>query len=193
MHLARLQAGETALIHGAAGGVGLALVRLASLVGARVLFTARTSAIASVIDRGGDTGFDYAGDISTAALATTGGDGVDVIVDIIGGANLAANVHTLAIGGRLIQLGLLGGREDAPLPLERVLTRRLSIIGSVMKSRSAEEKAAMTRRFLARWQGALDAGELQPQVHAALPLRDAAQAHRMMEAGGHLGKIVLVP
>jgi putative PIG3 family NAD(P)H quinone oxidoreductase len=191
-HLADLMPDETLLVHGAAGGVGTALVALASKAGARVLFTARQEVHAAVIACGAAQGFDYREDFLPPVLAATDDRGVDVIIDTIGTPNLERNILALAPGGRLVQLGLQGGRSPAPLPMDRLLFRRLSILGSVMKSRTAAEKAAMTRRFVARWMPDLADGSLAPRVHRTFPLADAAQAHAAMETGGYVGKLVLV-
>ncbi|MDH7972115.1 NAD(P)H-quinone oxidoreductase [Sphingomonas sp. AR_OL41] len=193
VHLGRLRAGETVLIHGAAGGVGLAGVRITKSLGGRVLFTARDCTIPRVVELGGDVGFDYRDDFLPSVIEATDGEGVDLIVDTQGHPNFERNVMALREGGRLIQLGLMGGRGKAPLFLDRLLFRRLSIIGSVMKSRSAEEKAMMTRRFADRWLGDFAAGAILPIVAEIFALDAAAVAHARMEAGGHVGKLVLIP
>lgn len=192
-HLGRLGKGESVLLHGAAGGVGMAAVALAVEAGARVLFTARDSVIPQVCDAGAHHGFDYREDFLPPVLAATQDCGVDLIIDTIGTPNLERNVLALADGGRLVQLGLMGGRGTAPLPMDRLLFRRLAIMGSVMKSRTPEEKAAMTHRFADRWLPSIASGALKPVVARAFPLAAAAQAHRAMEAGGHVGKLVLAP
>ena len=191
--LGRLQPGETVLVHGAAGGVGIAAITLAAALGATILFTARESALDAVVAAGAHRGFDYAEDFLPPVLAATGDRGVDLIVDAIGAPNLERNILALADGGRLVQLGLMGGRGAAPLPIDRLLFRRLTIMGSVMKSRTAADKAAMTHRFADRWMRDFAAGTLQPRIARAFPLAEAAEAHRAMESGGHIGKIVLVP
>ncbi|MEG3125956.1 NAD(P)H-quinone oxidoreductase [Sphingomonas sp. GB1N7] len=192
-HRGRLAAGEAVLLHGAAGGVGMAAVALAVQAKAIVLFTARDTAIPAVVAVGADRGFDYRNDFLPALLDATGNRGVDLIVDTIGAPNLERNVLALADGGRLVQLGLMGGRGAAPLPMDRLLFRRLEIMGSVMKSRTAAEKAEMTRRFADRWMPALASGAINPIVAKVFPLAAAAEAHVAMEAGGHIGKLVLVP
>ncbi len=191
VELGRLKPGEVVLLHGASGGVGMASVAIAQRLGARVLFTARAASLASVVAAGADVGIDYREDFLPFALERTGGKGVDVIVDTIGTPNLERNVNALAVGGRLIQLGLMGGRAAAPLPMDRLLFRRLSIMGTVMKSRSPAEKAALTKRFSDRWLPQFQSGALAPVVAQAFDLGDAAQAHATMAAGGYVGKIVL--
>lgn len=193
VHLGRLSAEQTILIHGAAGGVGIAGIAIARELGGRVLFTARDITIPRVIELGGDVGFDYREDFLPAVMEATDGEGVDVIVDMQGYPNFERNVMALREGGRLIQLGLMGGRGKAPLPLDRLLFKRLSIFGSVMKSRSAEEKAAMTRRFADRWLADFAAGSILPIVAETFRLDEAAKAHARMEVGGQVGKLVLIP
>ena len=109
-HLGRLREGETLLIHGGAGGIGMAAVALGKRVGARVLFTARPDAIPAVRAAGAEEGFDYRDDYLAPVLAVTDGRGVDLVVDTVGSPNLERNVMALADGGRLVQLGLMGGR-----------------------------------------------------------------------------------
>lgn len=193
LELGRLKDGETVLLHGAAGGVGMAAVAIASRIGARVLFTARPSSFDAVLAEGGAAGIDYKQDFLPFVLEQTGGEGIDLIIDPIGAPTLERNVLALRQGGRLVQLGLMGGKGPAPVPLDRLLFRRLSIIGTVLKSRPAAEKAALTRRFAARWLPEIAEGRLAPRINATFPLSQAAEAHRAMAAGGHVGKIVLVP
>lgn len=192
-HLGRLAEGETLLLHGAAGGVGTAALALAREAGADIIFTARETNIVTLVAAGARAGFDYKADFLPLVLAATADRGVGLIVDTIGAPNLERNILALADGGRLVQLGLMGGRGAAPLPMDRLLFRRLSIMGSVMKSRSAEEKAAMTRRFSDRWMSALLSGAIIPVVYRTLPLGSAHEAHALMEAGGHVGKLILIP
>lgn len=193
-HLARLQSGESVLIHAAAGGVGSAAVQLAHAAGARVIATAGSDKRDAVLALGADVAIDYRSeDFLTAVQQHTAGNGVDVVVDFIGGPYLERNVNALAIGGRLVIVGLLGGAEGATLPMEKVLYRHLQIMGTVMKSRPAEVKQAMTQRFAHRWLDALAAGSIRPIVDSVFPLAEASNAHRRMESGDSVGKILLVP
>jgi len=124
----------------------------------------------------------------------TGGKGVNVVIDFIGGPYLERNVRSLAVGGRMTVVGLLGGAtEGAQLPIDVLLYRHLQIYGTVMKSRPPEVKQAMTQRFAQRWLGALADGTLRPVIDSTYPLADAAGAHRRMETGLSVGKILLVP
>jgi len=192
IHLGELKPGDWVLIHAAAGGVGSAAVLLAHALGAKTVFTASgEERIARVSALGGTVGVDYRKeDFVAAAMQATGGRGVDVVIDFVGGPYLERNLRALAEGGRLVQVGVLGGAQGV-LPLDLLLHRYLRIIGTVMKSRSLEDKVAMTSRFRERWLGAFESGALHPIVDRIFPLAQAADAHRAMEASGNFGKIVL--
>ncbi|MDM0021431.1 NAD(P)H-quinone oxidoreductase [Variovorax saccharolyticus] len=193
-HLARLQAGESVLIHAAAGGVGSAAVQLAHAAGARVFATAGGDKRDAVLGFGADEVIDYRSDDFQAVVARrTEGKGVDVVIDFIGAPYLERNLRSLAVGGRMVVVGLLGGAEGAALPMDLLLYRHLQIFGTVMKSRPPEVKQAMTQRFAQQWLGALAAGAIRPVIDSRYPLADAAQAHRRMESGESVGKILLLP
>jgi len=191
-HLGRAQAGDTVLIHAAAGGVGSAAVQLARAAGATVFATAGAGKLERVRALGADVAIDYKTEDFAAAVArATDGRGVDVVVDFIGAPYLERNVRALADGGRLVQVGLLGGTEGAALPLERLLYGHLQIIGTVMKSRTPEAKRAMTQRFAGQWLHRFGTGGLAPVVDSVFALADAADAHRRMESNLGVGNIVL--
>lgn len=192
-HSGRLCAVETLLLHGAAGGIGTAAMALARQSGAKLLVTARSSVLPDLMAIGADLAIDYREDFLPLVLDATDGRGVDVIIDVVGAPNLQRNVLALGDGGRLIQLGLIGGRDAALLPMDRLLFRRLTLAGSIMKSRSLADKAAMSRRFADRWLSDFAKGTLRATIHRTFPLVRARDAHAAMEAGGHLGKFVLVP
>jgi NADPH:quinone reductase-like Zn-dependent oxidoreductase len=192
IHLGELKEEDWVLVHAAAGGVGSAAVLLAHAFGSKTVFTASgKERIARVVAMGGTVGVDYKKeDFLAAAMDATDGRGVDVVIDFVGGPYLDRNLRALASGGRLIQVGALGGSEGV-LRVDVLLHRYLRIIGTVMKSRSLEEKVAMTARFRERWLGAFETGALQPVVARVFPLDQAADAHRFMEASGNIGKIIL--
>ncbi|GGJ17130.1 NAD(P)H-quinone oxidoreductase [Neoroseomonas lacus] len=190
-HLADLQPGESVLIHAASGGVGSAAVQLAHAAGARVLATAQAGKLDRVRELGADIAIDHRNqDFAEVAAKETDGRGLDVIIDFIGAPYIERNIRSLAAGGRLIQVGLMGGGE-AKIPLEIILFRHIRIIGTVMKSRTAAVKHAMTRRFRERWYEALSTGALSPVIDSVFPMADAAGAHRRMESGDAFGKIIL--
>jgi NADPH:quinone reductase len=192
VHLGAAGAGSTVLVHAAAGGVGSAAVEIGHALGATIYATASAARRSDVQALGAAAVFDYrADDFEQGIRDATNGRGVDVIVDFVGGDYLARNLRSLAPGGRLVQVGLLSGQDGAEIPLGLVLHNHLRIIGTVMKSRSADEKRAMVHRFA---KGALQMfrdGRLKPVVGCTFPLAEAAQAHRFMETGGGFGKIVL--
>lgn len=193
-HLARLQAGESVLIHAAAGGVGSAAVQLAHAAGARVFATAGGDKREAVLGFGADAVIDYRNeDFQAVVTQQTGGKGVDVVIDFVGGPYLERNVRSLAEGGRMVVVGLLGGAAGAALPMDALLFRHLQIFGTVMKSRPPEIKQAMVQRFAQRWLPALAAGTIRPVIDSSFPLADAAAAHRRMESGASVGKILLLP
>jgi NADPH:quinone reductase-like Zn-dependent oxidoreductase len=123
----------------------------------------------------------------------TDGKGVDIVIDFVGAPYLESNVRSLAIGGRMVVVGLLGGSQGAALPMDLVLYRHLRIFGTVMKSRPPEVKQAMVQRFAQRWLCALESGAIRPVIDSTFALADAAQAHRHMESGVSIGKILLLP
>jgi NADPH:quinone reductase len=121
----------------------------------------------------------------------TDGRGVDLVLDFIGAPYFERNVNALDFGGRLVQIGIMGGIEDARIPLDRLLYRHLQIIGTVMKSRTQDVKHGMSRRFRERWLPAFAKGELKPVIDSTFPLAEAGAAQQRMEDGLNVGKIVL--
>jgi len=193
IHLAELQKGETVLIHAASGGVGTAATQLARLAGARIFATARADKHDDLRALGVEVCIDFeTEDFSEVVERKTDGKGVDVVIDFIGAPYLARNVRCLAEGGRLIQVGIMGGTADAALPLDRVLFRHLRIIGTVMKSRPQDVKHAMVSRFRELWLNHFAEGSLKPIVDCTMPLARAGDAHRRMETGEAFGKIILL-
>ncbi|MEJ8292133.1 NAD(P)H-quinone oxidoreductase [Delftia tsuruhatensis] len=193
-HLAQLQPGEAVLIHAAGSGVGSAAVQLAHAAGARVFATASGDKRAAVTGLGADVFIDYRSEDFQAVVAEqTGGQGVDVVVDFIGAPYLERNLRSMAMGGRMVCVGLLGGALASAVPMDVLLYRHLRIFGTVMKSRPPEVKQAMVRRFAQRWLPALAAGTIRPVIDSTWPLAEAAQAHRRMESGQSVGKLLLIP
>lgn len=191
-HLAGLRAGERVLIHAAASGVGTAAVQLAAAAGAQVLVTASGAKLERLTELGADVLIDYkTQDFLEEVQRATSDRGVDVIVDFIGAPYFERNISLLAHGGRLIQVGLLGGREGVTLPLDRVLSGHLKIIGTVMKSRTQEEKHAMVARFRDQGLSRFETGGLRAVVDSVFPLAQAAEAHRRLESNQTIGKIIL--
>lgn len=193
MHLARLKSGDSVLIHAAAGGVGSAAVQLAYATGATVYATTEGSKLSRVEHLGADVAIDYkTQDFAEVIADKTNGRGVDVVIDFVGVPYFARNVASLAHGGRMIQVGILGGGGKVTVELEHILYRHLQIIGTVMKSRTQPEKHDMIRRFREHWLDRFDgAGSLEPVVDSTFPLSRAADAHRRMDSSENVGKIIL--
>ncbi|AJK50958.1 NAD(P)H-quinone oxidoreductase [Burkholderia plantarii] len=193
LHLGRLQRGDSVLIHAAAGGVGSAAVQLAYATGAKVFATADAGKRERVEQLGADLAIDYrAHDFAEVIAHETGGRGVDVVIDFIGAPYFARNLAALADGGRLVQVGILGGGGEVGVALETILYRHLQILGTVMKSRPQAEKHAMVRRFREHWLARFSGGaSLEPVVDSTFPLARAADAHRRMESAANVGKIIL--
>jgi len=192
--LAQLPNDGWLLVHGGGSGIGTASIQLAKRVGARVIVTAGSDAKCEQCRKlGADVAVNYRNaKFVDAVKEATGGRGVDVILDSIGAPYLADNLASLAIGGRMSVIGMMGGPK-AELNLGQVLMKRLSIIGSTLRARSVGEKAALVAGFLARFGDDLAAGRIRAVVHRVLPLADAAEAHRALAASEHFGKIVLTP
>ena len=190
--LGGVKAGAAVLIHGGGSGVGSASIQLLRLAGARPIVTAGSDAKCEQCLRfGADVAINYkSGPFAAKVRAATNDRGVDIILDSIGGAYLAANLEALANGGRLIMIGLMRGAK-AEIDLGAVLRRHLHLLGSTLRTRPVAEKAEIVRQFLARFGADLEQGRLRPPVYRTLPLADAAMAHRMMQASEHFGKIVL--
>ena len=190
--LGALGEGEAALVHGGGGGVGTAAIRLLAEEGNRCFVTAGSDEkCRRCVALGAGVAINYQTEDFAAHLReATGGRGVDVILDHIGARYLAANLAALATGGRLIEIGLMGGARGE-LDLAQLLVRRLTVIGSTLRARSVAEKGAIVEAFRARFGDALAAGRLRPVVDRVLPLAEAAAAHRLMQSSGHFGKIAL--
>jgi NADPH:quinone reductase len=191
---AGLQMGERVLIHAAGSGVGLAAIQLARASGATVFGTSRT---AEKLERARALGLDEAvavGDdptlFSNAVREWTGGAGVDVILDLVGSSYLSANLDALALKGRLVLVGTPGG-SIAPLDFGRVMGKRLRITGTVLRSRSVEEKAHATRLFSAHVLPLLAREAVRPVIDKIYNMDEVRAAHERMESNESFGKIVL--
>lgn len=188
----RLAAGDSILIHGGSSGIGTTAIQLAHTFGARVLTTAGSDEKCSACrSLGADVAINYrATDFVAAVRDETAGRGVDVVLDMVGGEYLQRNLESLAMDGRLVQIGMLGGL-NAQINMGPVLQRRLWITGSTLRPRSVPEKAAIARAVHQHVWPLLEAGTVRVPVHATFPLQQAAEAHRVMESSAHIGKLVL--
>jgi NADPH:quinone reductase len=189
----RLQAGQTVLVHGGSSGIGTTAIQLASAAGATVLATAGSPEKCEACERlGAAHAINYrTTDFARSVGELTSGRGVDVILDIVGGDYFPKNVDCLALEGRLVQIGLLGGAK-ADVNLSALMRKRLTITGSTLRIRSVEEKGAIAREVEQHVWPLLIAGRVAPVVHDTLHLTQAAEAHRLLEAGQVIGKLVLV-
>jgi putative PIG3 family NAD(P)H quinone oxidoreductase len=189
---AGLAAGQTLLVHGGASGIGTMAIQLARAHGVRVACTAGSPAkLERCRELGADLAIDYRTEDFVAAMADfTAGRGADVILDIMGAAYLQRNIAALATGGRLVVIGLQGG-SVAELDLGTMLRRRLTVHAASLRARPVAEKAAIVAAVRQHVWPLVAAGQVRPVVDTILPLAEAAHAHRLMEAGAHVGKILL--
>jgi putative PIG3 family NAD(P)H quinone oxidoreductase len=190
---AGLRTGETLLVHGGASGVGTAAIQLAKALGpARVIVTVGSEDKAAACRAlGADHAILYKEeDFARRVLELTEKHGADVILDHIGAAYLEPNLACLALYGRLVIIGLLGGAK-AELNIGRLMVKRQRIIGSVLRARPIEEKARVTTAFREQVLGRFATGELKPVIHEVLPLAEARRAHELMAANANTGKLVL--
>jgi putative PIG3 family NAD(P)H quinone oxidoreductase len=189
----RLKSGETALVHGGSSGIGTTAIQLAVARGARVFATAGSDEKCRACERlGASRAINYRqDDFVEQVRALTGGRGVDLILDMVGGEYVARNLAALAVEGRLVQIGLMGG-EAAPIDFRRILGQRLTITGSTLRPRSVAEKGAIADALRQEVWPLLEQGRVKPIIYRTFPLKEAAAAHRLMESSEHIGKIVLV-
>jgi putative PIG3 family NAD(P)H quinone oxidoreductase len=190
----RLARGESILVHGGSSGIGTTAIQLARVCGARVFATAGSAEKCAACEAlGAERAFNYREtDFVAAVKDATNGRGVDVVLDMVGGDYLQRNIESLAMDGRLVLIGQLGG-ANARINTVPVLQRRLTITGSTLRARSVAQKAAIAKAVHEHVWPLVESGAVRVVVHRTFPLRAAAEAHRMMEAGSHIGKLVLIP
>jgi putative PIG3 family NAD(P)H quinone oxidoreductase len=185
--LAHAKRGETILIHGGGSGVGTAAITLCRLAGMRVIVTAGSDdKCQRCLDHGADVAINYRAEDFVEKSRP-----VDVILDHLGAQYLARDLEALNVGGRIVIIGSMGGQRIAQLDVGRLLAKRQQIIGSTLRARPVEEKAALVSSFVRRFGADLHAGRIKPVIDSVLPLSDAAAAHRRMNSSQHFGKIVL--
>jgi putative PIG3 family NAD(P)H quinone oxidoreductase len=187
-----LKQGEWLLVHGGASGIGTTAIQLGRAFGARVIATVGNEEKGDACIRlGANATVNYKEqDFVETVRDVTGGRGADVILDIVGGDYFERNLSALAFGGRLVHIGLMSGAK-AQINLATVMQRRLTITGSLLRPRTVEEKGAIAKALEARVWPLLSRGLVKPVIHATFPLQRAADAHRALERGDHIGKIVL--
>ncbi len=191
--LGRLQPGERALVHGGTSGIGVTAIQLAHEFGSRVYATAGTrEKCDACLKFGADAAINYKeADFAASIKEYTGGAGVDVVLDMVGGAYAAQNLRCLAMDGRLVLIAFLGGSKAEALDLTPIMVRRLTVTGSTMRPRTAAQKAAIATALRETVWPVLEAGRCGPVIHAVFPLDKADEAHRLMESSTHIGKIML--
>lgn len=186
-----LTSGRWALVHAGASGVGTAAIQIAKAIGARIAVTASAGKHPRCLELGADLAIDYRSESFAEVIAeATAGRGVDVVLDVIGGEYTIDNIKSLRVGGRLIQVGVMG-RQTVELPLGMLLPKRASIIGTVLRARPVEEKIALTQRARAELLPLFDSGAMAPVIDSRYALDDIADAHRYMESNANVGKILI--
>ena len=190
--IAGLQPGETILVHGGGGGIGTFAIQLAHALGARVITTAGSAEKLDVCrSLGADVTVNYREqDFVEEVASATDGRGADVVLDNMGAAYLSRNVDALAVEGRLVVIGLMGGARGE-LDLGTLLRKRAAVLATSLRARPTEAKAAICASVVEHVWPLVADGSVRTLVHATLPLTEVAQAHRVMEASDHTGKIVL--
>jgi NADPH:quinone reductase len=188
----RLAKGETFLVHGGSSGIGTTAIQLAKAFGARVFTTAGTpEKCAACRKLGADLAINYrAEDFVALSKEATEGRGVDVILDMVGGDYIGRNYETAAVEGRIVQIAFQAASR-ANVDMMRLMLRRLTHTGSTLRARSVADKSAIARAVEAHVLPLIAAGKVRPVIDSTFPLRQASAAHVRMEAGEHIGKIVL--
>jgi len=189
----RLQAGESILVHGGSSGIGTTAIQLARSFGARVFATAGSADKCAACERlGAERCINYRdADFVSEIRELTAGRGVDVVLDMVGGAYFARNVDALATEGRLVEIATLQGAK-AELNMQTIMQRRLTITGSTLRARPIADKGAIAASVHRHVWPLIESGAVKPIVYARFPLRDASAAHRVMESSAHIGKLVLL-
>lgn len=192
VQVARLTAGETLVVHGGGSGIGTFAIQLGATLGATVVTTARGGKHEALRRLGATHTIDYREqDFVEEIRRVTDGRGADVILDIVGAAYLDRNVAALATGGRLVVIGMQGGRK-AELDLGMLLAKRASVTATALRSRPLAEKAAIVAGVREQVWPLVASGRIRPVVDRRVPITDAAEAHRLVESSAHLGKVLLV-
>jgi len=185
-----LTSGRWALVHAGASGVGTAAIQIAKAVGARVAVTCSQGKAAACTELGADLVFerspaDWLGELRNALPG-----GVDVILDVVGGEEAERNLKAVRVDGRVIQVGLLGG-ASAEINMGLILAKRITWIGTTLRSRPLERKLALAQRFIDELIPLFESGALQPVIDSRFPFDQIADAHRLMESNANVGKILI--
>ncbi|MEI2297688.1 NAD(P)H-quinone oxidoreductase [Ensifer sp. MJa1] len=191
--MAGLKAGETILIHGGSSGIGTTAIQLAKAFGAEVFVTAGSAEKCAACEAlGAKRAINYRDeDFKAVVVEETDGRGVDVILDMVGGRYFDRNIASLAKDGRLSIIAFLGGAKVEAANIAPILTKRLHVMGSALRPRTAAEKQAIRDGLTARVWPLLESGTVAPVIHSVLPFAKVADGHREMETGDHIGKIIM--
>jgi putative PIG3 family NAD(P)H quinone oxidoreductase len=189
---ARLSAGETLLVHGGASGIGTMAIQLAKSAGATVAVTAGSAdKLAACRELGADIGINYREEDFVQRIAdATNGKGADVILDIMGASYLARNLDAMAVDGRMVSIGMQGGLK-AELDLSKLMAKRGTMMATTLRARPPEQKAAIVAAVHEHVWPLIDTGKIRPVIDRELSLPEAPEAHRIMGASAHIGKILL--
>lgn len=189
----RLASGERFLVHGGSSGIGLTAIRMAKAFGATVFTTVGNAEKAAFCAAAGaDHVIEYRSqDFVEEVARVTNGEGVDLILDMVGGDYIPRNIKSLAIEGRLVQIAFLGGPKVAEFNMTPIMVRRLTITGSTLRPRSTADKAAIAESLEKHIWPRIAAGEVRPTIHKVFPMDEARAAHELMESSKHIGKILL--
>ncbi len=188
----RLQQGESILIHGGSSGIGTTAIQLAKARGSRVFATAGSAEKCAACERlGAERAINYRDtNFADVVRDLTAGRGVDVILDMVGGEYFSRNIEALTVEGRLVEIATLHGVK-AEVNIQTIMQRRLTITGSTLRPRPVADKGLIAAALWEQVWPLLESGAVAPVVHATFPLRDAAEAHRVMESSVHIGKLLL--
>ena len=185
-----LTSGGVALVHAGASGVGTAAIQLCRAIGAKVVVTASTSKVDACTALGADLVVDYTQDDFVAKVGEVAPDGVDVVLDVIGGDYVNRNIECTKVTGRIIQVGVMGSGR-AEVDVGTMLRKRIGLVGTVLRARPIEEKITATQRFTAEVLPRFSDGSLKPIIDSRYLLADVAKAHERMEQNANVGKLLL--
>jgi NADPH2:quinone reductase len=189
---ARLKPGERFLVHGGSSGIGTTAIQMAKALGSKVFTTAGSAEKCAACQRlGADVAINYTEqDYVKVLKEATDGQGVDVILDMVGGDYVARNLELAAIDGRIVSISFLKGSE-VEIDMMQILSKRLTVTGSTLRPQSAEAKAAIAEKLRTKIWPLIESGKIKPLIAARFPLTDAVESHKLMESSKHIGKIIL--
>jgi NADPH2:quinone reductase len=189
---ARLKPGERFLVHGGSSGIGTTAIQMAKALGSKVFTTAGSAEKCAACQRlGADVAINYTEqDYVKVLKEATDGQGVDVILDMVGGDYVARNLELAAIDGRIVSISFLKGSE-VEIDMMQILSKRLTVTGSTLRPQSAEAKAAIAEKLRIKIWPLIESGKIKPLIAARFPLTDAVESHKLMESSKHIGKIIL--